>query len=127
MSQAGYYCQDGLRSTCGGNNYYCPVGASSRTTVSSGYYSTGGGTNTRSGQSRCQSGEFCVAGVKDTCAAGTRSDSVLGSTSCVECDGGTRSDAGESSCEECPEGHWCPTGHGLAPYKCGGPTWCVVA
>ena len=57
--QAGYYCSSGVRNSCGGNQYYCPGGTSTRSTVSSGYYSTGGGSSTRTGQSPCEVGANC--------------------------------------------------------------------
>ena len=85
--QPGYYCTNGYRYACGGNEYYCPGGPSARSAVSSGYYSTGGGSDTRTSQSPCevggklllcepprpsltqrlQAGYYCSSGVKYAC------------------------------------------------------------
>ena len=77
---AGYYLKANATSCspCGGNNYYCPGGtynvsssAQGRNTVSSGYYSTGGTSTTRTGQSACGGNNYyCSAGVRYTVSSG---------------------------------------------------------
>ena len=77
---AGYYLKANATScsACGGNNYYCPGGtynvsssAQGRNTVSSGYYSTGGTSTTRTGQSECGGNNYyCSAGVRYTVSSG---------------------------------------------------------
>ena len=49
--------------------------------VSSGYYSTGGTSATRTGQSQCTAGYYCSSGVRNACASGKYS-STSGATSC---------------------------------------------
>ena len=77
---AGYYLKANATSCspCGGNNYYCKGGtfnvsssAQGRNTVSSGYYSTGGTSTTRTGQSACGGNNYyCSAGVRYTVSSG---------------------------------------------------------
>lgn len=52
---AGYYCTrpDLSATACGAVSRYCPGGKSTYYTVSTGHYTTGGGTTTRTGQSVC--------------------------------------------------------------------------
>ncbi|PIU75307.1 MAG: hypothetical protein COS76_01500, partial [Candidatus Portnoybacteria bacterium CG06_land_8_20_14_3_00_39_12] len=86
----GYYSHDEnpKRYECGGNNYYCPTATSSASTaVSTGYYSTGGTETTRTGQSICEAGNYCSAGVKTACSAGTYQSST-GQTSCISASAG---------------------------------------
>ncbi|MCX6807647.1 MAG: hypothetical protein NTZ80_02500, partial [Patescibacteria group bacterium] len=84
---AGYYCPAGsvsaAASACGGNGFYCPAGSGSATAVSSGYYSTGGTSTTRTGQTQCEAGNYCVSGVQTACPANKTSDA--GSTSSSDC------------------------------------------
>lgn len=77
---AGYYLKANATSCspCGGNNYYCKGGtfnvsssAQGRNTVSSGYYSTGGTSTTRTGQSQCTGATYCSGGVQNSCPAQT--------------------------------------------------------
>ena len=71
----GYYlpANSSTCTACGSNNYYCPGGtfsgtstsARGRYTVSSGYYSTGGTTTTRTGQSQCGGNTYyCRSGMR---------------------------------------------------------------
>ena len=62
---AGYYKNSsGTCSKCGGNEYYCP-GDNKRYGVSSGNYSTGGDSTTRTGQKPCGENQYyCVSGVR---------------------------------------------------------------
>ena len=52
---AGHYCarQDGDETECGAGNY-CPESSSSPTPITPGYYGTGGGSTTRTGQAPCE-------------------------------------------------------------------------
>lgn len=89
---AGYYLPAGASScsACGGNNYYCPGGtftpssstAQGRNTVSSGYYSTGGSSTTRTGQSICEAGNYCSGGIKYACSGTLQYQDSTGATSC---------------------------------------------
>ena len=77
---AGYYLKANATSCspCGGNNYYCPGGtynvsssAQGRSTVTAGYYSTGGTSTTRTGQSACGGNNYyCSGGVRYTVSSG---------------------------------------------------------
>ena len=71
----GYYlpANSSTCTACGSNKYYCPGGtfsgtstsARGRYTVSSGYYSTGGTSATRTGQSQCGGNTYyCWSGVR---------------------------------------------------------------
>ena len=125
---AGYYCPsssvtytyDGSvqgRTPCGGNTKYSSSGATACSTVSSGYYSTGGTSTTRTGQTKCEAGNYCSGGVKTACGGGKYSSA--GATSCSNitagcygtsassscpavCAANTYSNAGASSCSSCP-------------------------
>ena len=123
---AGYYCTGGTwtynggiqgRTPCGGNTKYSSSGASSCTTVTSGYYTTGSISTTRTGQTKCEAGNYCTNGVKTACGDGKYSSA--GATSCSNisagcygtsaetacpavCGDNTYSDAGASSCSSCP-------------------------
>lgn len=73
----GYYLKANYStcSTCGSNNYYCPGGTftpssstdQGRNPVRTGYYSTGGTSITRTGQSQCSGAVYCTGGVKYNC------------------------------------------------------------
>ena len=89
--RAGYYLPANATScrACGGNNYYCKGGtfnvsssAQGRRTVSSGYYSTGGTSTTRTGQSQCGAGYYCSAGVRTACSGSLQYQNAAGQTSC---------------------------------------------
>ena len=81
---------------CGGNSKYKGShtvyygSTSSCSSVSSGYYTTGGDENTRTGQSQCEAGYACSGGVKSNCASSNGANgrpqySGAGATSCSEC------------------------------------------
>ena len=116
---AGYYCPEGASSqtACGSNNKYSSTGAASCSTVSSGYYSTGGTATTRTGQTKCEAGNYCSSGVKTACGGGKWSSA--GATSCSSitagcygtsagsacpavCGDAQYSNAGAASCSGCP-------------------------
>ncbi|MBR2012299.1 MAG: hypothetical protein IKA08_03500, partial [Alphaproteobacteria bacterium] len=119
---AGYYCPAGASSqtACGGNTKYSSSGASSCTDVTSGYYTTGGTSTTRTGQTKCEAGNYCSSGVKTACGAGKYSSA--GATSCSNitagcygtsassacpavCGDNKYSNAGASTCTACPTGY----------------------
>ena len=116
---AGYYCPEGAsgQTPCGGNTKYSSSGAASCSTVSTGYYTTGGTSTTRTGQTKCEAGNYCSGGVKTECGGGKYS--AEGATSCSNitagcygtsassscpavCGANKYSDAGASSCTSCP-------------------------
>ena len=115
---AGYYCPEGAsgQTECGGNTKYSSSGAASCSTVSTGYYTTGGTSTTRTGQTKCEAGNYCSGGVKTECGGGKYS--AAGATSCSNitagcygtsassecpavCAANTYSDAGASACTAC--------------------------
>ncbi len=95
---AGYYCPEGASSqtACGGNTKYSSSGASACSTVSSGYYSTGGTSTTRTGQTKCEAGNYCSGGVKTACGGGKYSSA--GATSCSNITAGCYGTSASSSC-----------------------------
>lgn len=107
---AGYYCPPASTSSkqhqCGGPHVYCPPDASHPTLVDAGYYSIGSGADlgineadsiaTRTGQTRCPAGSYCLGGVAHLCASGHYGASP-GQTR-PECDG------------LCQPGFWCGRG-----------------
>jgi len=116
---AGYYCPAGASSqtACGGNTKYSSSGAAACSDVSSGYYTTGGTSTTRTGQTKCEAGNYCSGGVKTACGGGKYS--AAGATSCSNitagcygtsagsacpavCGTNQYSTAGSSSCSSCP-------------------------
>jgi hypothetical protein len=78
------------------NNYYCPEGSALPITVLPGFYSTGGNATTRTGQSMCTVGTYCLEGVLSQCPAGTYSNKALATSPLC---GGL-----------CAKGHYCPAG-----------------
>ena len=103
---AGYYLKANATSCspCGGNNYYCKGGtfnvsssAQGRNTVSSGYYSTGGTSTTRTGQAACGGNNYyCSSGVRYTVSTGYYSTG-----------GGSTTRTGQKQCEA---GYKCSSG-----------------
>jgi hypothetical protein len=81
---------------CGGPSKYCPLSSNKPLTVPPGYYSVGGTADTRGSIVACESGNYCVDGIKRKCPAGTYGASTGLSTSL--CDG------------LCSEGHYCLVG-----------------
>ena len=91
---AGYYLKANATScsACGGNNYYCPGGTfnvsssdQGRNTVSSGHYSTGGTSTTRTGQAQCTGATYCTNGVKYNCPSGYDDNISNGKSSSAQC------------------------------------------
>jgi hypothetical protein len=80
---------------CGGDSVFCPSGSKASTPVSTGYYTTGGISTRRTGQSICEPGFFCAAGVRSQCPGGSYV-ATAGSTS-------------SASCSPCSAGYLCPT------------------
>jgi hypothetical protein len=107
----GYYSpdQDNERYECGGNNYYCPTTTNTApTTVSAGYYSTGGTSSTRTGQSQCTAGTYCVNGEQNAASIGYYVPEA-GATSQTGCSAGTYTGStGQTSCSTCTAGYRCP-------------------
>lgn len=86
---------------------YCPVGAGSATTVTAGFYATGGSSaTTRTGELECPEGMYCVGGVQQPCPAG-RYGTVTG-----------QSTEGTGCPDPCPAGSYCPEGTSV-PVACG--------
>jgi len=87
----GYYCPNATNATptpCGDNNHYCPTTTNiSPTTVSFGHYSTGGTETTRTAQTICEEGFYCVSGVRTAAASGSYT-SGTGNTSQTTCEAG---------------------------------------
>ena len=70
--EPGYYCQSGVKNDCGSANLICPNSSMiSPYVVQTGYYSTGGTSNaTRTDQTKCEPGNYCVGGGKKPCTDG---------------------------------------------------------
>ena len=140
---AGYYLPANASScsACGGNNYYCEGGtftpsssAQGRKTVTPGYYSTGGTSTTRTGQTKCEAGYYCSSGVRTACSGSLQYQDTTGATSCksvstgyykssnaaqAQCDAGYRNIAATSR-NECV-GSFSKTGsqvNGATPTNC---------
>ncbi|GMH53582.1 hypothetical protein TrRE_jg872, partial [Triparma retinervis] len=108
---AGHYCPAASTSAesveCGGQDKFCPTGASTPTAVSSGHYTIGNVSllgqdqsiydeNRRFVESVCEPGRFCSGGVRQKCDGGTYGSST-GNTA--------------STCEgPCAAGFYCPAG-----------------
>ena len=93
--EAGFYCPAGSTSftavPCGNAGVYCPPASGGPTTVSAGYYSSGGSSSTtNTGQTQCERGYYCTNGVRTPCPAGkyradVGADDLL---DCLDCDAG---------------------------------------
>jgi hypothetical protein len=102
--------------SCGGNNKYIGASSTGATVcyfVGTGYYSTGGTAETRTGQVECPSGHYCDGGVKFECGEG-KFQSATGSASCISPQTGyyafgqtTTTGVSEKQCEQ---GHFCENG-----------------
>ena len=81
---AGTYCSNGVSAACTGRTKYSGAGATSCSTVSTGYYTTGcnGSSNNCTGQSQCTAGNYCSNGISYGCA--TYYYSGAGATSCYD-------------------------------------------
>ena len=109
--QKGYFCPQNSTSqtqfVCGGPQFYCPKGSSTPKKVKNGFYSIGkksiegimqfnDDNDTRTGETECEKGHYCVNGIKFICPPGRYGDSQ-GLTS-KKCSG------------ECEPGYYCPQG-----------------
>ena len=102
---------------CGGANYYCPGGSfpkasveQGRYTVDSGYYSTGGTSETtRTGQAQCTGATYCVNGVQNTCPINYQDDLSDGKSKMkdckIMCDGGYRVLSAKGTCTAISSGN----------------------
>ena len=153
----GYYLPANATScsTCGGNNYYCPGGtynvsssAQGRNTVSSGYYSTGGTSTTRTGQSQCTGATYCTSGVQYSCPSGYTANTTAGKTAASSCQisvskGHYIASANSSTASNCAAGTYraahtvnygstsscssCPSGYTSASGTAGATTECYIS
>ena len=81
---------------CGSVAYFCPTGSFKPSLVGVGHYSIGGTATTRTSESICKPGNYCINGVMLNCPAGRY---------------GTNFGEVDSLCEgECLEGFYCPLG-----------------
>ena len=79
---SGYYLSGTSCPACGGNKWYCP-GNNNYYDVSAGYYTTGGTSTTRTGQTQCPAGTYCTNGEKNNCDSGYTS--AAGATARTQC------------------------------------------
>ncbi|MBP3316430.1 MAG: InlB B-repeat-containing protein [Alphaproteobacteria bacterium] len=106
---AGYYVNGTTCSACGGSNYYCPGGTTARKTVNTGYYSTGGSSTTRTGQTKCEAGNYCSSGVIYPCSGTNQWQPDAGQTSCdTVTDGMYKSN--NYTLQNCGTGYYCKSG-----------------
>lgn len=126
---AGYYLKANATSCspCGGNNYYCKGGtfnvsssAQGRSTVTAGYYSTGGTSTTRTGQSACGGNNYyCSGGVRYTVSSGYYSTGGTSTTRTgqSQCTGATYCSSGvQNSCPAQTSGWTRNSGTGWTSY-----------
>ena len=126
---AGYYLPANATSCspCGGNNYYCKGGtfnvsssAQGRSTVTAGYYSTGGTSTTRTGQSACGGNNYyCSGGVRYTVSSGYYSTGGTSTTRTgqSQCTGATYCSGGvQNSCPAQTSGWTRNSGTGWTSY-----------
>ena len=140
---AGSYCTNGISNACSGRTKYSGAGATSCSTVSTGYYTTGCNSsgNNCTGQTKCAAGNYCTNGVSNACGGGKYSGA--GATSCsnisagcygtsassacpASCSGRTKySGAGASSCSTVSSGYY-TTGCNSSGNKCTGQAKCAA-
>ena len=110
---AGYYlpANGSSCSACGGNGYWCPGGtftpsssAQGRNSVSNGYYTTGGTSTTRTGQTKCEAGYYCSGGVRNACSGSLQYQDTTGATSCKSVSTGYYKSS-NSAQAQCPSGY----------------------
>lgn len=122
LLQAGYYCTGGYQYSCGSNAYYCPgTGNSGPTTVSTGYYSTGGSSSTRTGQAIC---EVRMKRGMRVCVGHTHPSPcfivwLLSVQPGYQCNSGVKTDCGGDNVY-CPEGTSTPLPVSTGFYSTGG-------
>ena len=119
-----YYGSKSSCSACSGRTKYSGKGASSCSTVSSGYYTTGCNTsgNNCTGQSQCTGATYCVSGVQNSCPAQTTSATAWGETTvssalsakagayvngttCSQCTADDYCTGGTAARKDCPSGY----------------------
>ncbi len=111
----GYYCPAGSTSpdmnACGGNEWYCPAGAATRTPLPLGYYSLPEDADVahRIAGVMCAPGQYCIAGWRYNCSGGTIAYDPGRQLPCTE---------------PCPEGYFCANGTGALSrdIMCASPT-----
>ena len=131
---AGFFCVGGQQQECGAANLYSSAGASKCTLVKDKYYSTGSvSSRTRSGQSICPQGHYCLNGNKSPCPSGKYGRTATMTSDCEgPCKGGYFGDAAGQDAPECAgqctQGYYCPPGSTSAQQKpCGGEgVYCPV-
>ena len=115
--EPGHYCQGGIKQECGSAAVYCVAKASAPSSVQTGYYSTGGTSNTtRTGESQCEPDFFCVNGVKQPCPDG-KFATEAGSVQCSALANGLYLDV-NGNAQPCEPGYYCQNG---AKNDCGSP------
>ena len=92
---------DSRQHKCGSPDVYCPKGSDNPIKVLSGYYSAGGVEDSRSTQMECESGFYCVRGIRHSCPAGT-----YGSVAGIAYENMNQN---ENICSGfCDKGYYCP-------------------
>ena len=82
-----YYGSTSSCDACRGRTKYSSAGASSCSTVSSGYYTTGcnSSNNSCTGQSQCTGATYCASGVQNTCPGSYTANTTAGKTAASQC------------------------------------------
>ena len=115
----GTYCSGGVQANCSGRTEYTStVGATSCSTVSSGYYSTGCNSsgNACTGETVCPKGSYCSSGIQYNCSGRTKYTSSTGKTSCSTVSSGyytTGCNSSGNACTgqtKCSAGNYCTNG-----------------
>jgi len=110
---AGYFCPNGSSSStaleCGSVGVYCPEGSAFPVVAQNGYFTIGGNDmQTQTSLQICDSGYFCVGGIRTECSAGTYSP-LTGASSCETCaPGSVANQTGSSTCFPCSPGSYVP-------------------
>jgi len=111
---AGYYCPEGVLTSCPAGSYSSLTNQISISTCQScpqGMYSAAGSTSA-SDCKPCEAGYYCPGGVKTPCPAGTSSSATnqIDRSTCTPCSSGYYSTANSSICSICPTGSFCENG-----------------
>lgn len=116
---AGRYCPDKARIeayglACGNVSLFCPINSISPRRIRDGWYTTGGvDDRTRTSDTRCEPGSWCLGGRRYLCPSGTFSRTY-----------------GLSSPQDClaaPAGRYSPAPGAVSPVACGAPSlYCPV-
>ena len=82
-----YYGSISSCDACRGRTKYSSAGASSCSTVSSGYYTTGcnSSNNSCTGQSQCTGATYCTSGVQNNCPGSYTANTTAGKTAASQC------------------------------------------